>query len=429
MASISIRRTVLIAGVLCLLLIAGYSGLQIHRLSDRQKEIKADYSIINNVSFGLLSVSRWRDLLVGSVSKQIENFQLTPDEKAALEKEIEGLLNALIDKADSIMNRPQRSVGGKLRKLAFHTFVKPEDLKKETPEFAHKIMAEVMRPQSRERLTYVAKKKLEDLGQETYDSANNRQLVVFDSLFHKYQVNSSEAFDQQTEKELASIKQRMFTLVAVMVGTLLALFAVWWLIRKQKTLHPTLYVLSILMAFIFLATGLTSVMIEIDARIDSLNFNLIGEAISFKNQVLFFQSKSIADVVVLLIRNGKYDSILVGLLILCFSILFPVSKLICTGLYVIGKKDWTRNRLVTYFAFYSGKWSMADVMVVAIFMAYIGFNGILNNQMADLNFRTSAFTSIATNHTSLQPGYAVFVAFVLFSLVLSQILLSDHPKH
>jgi hypothetical protein len=65
---------------------------------------------------------------------------------------------------------------------------------------------------------------------------------------------------------------------------------------------------------------------------------------------------------------------------------------------------------------------MADVMVVAIFMAYIGFNGILDNQMSDLNFHSGGFTSIATNHTALQPGYLVFVGFVLFGLILSQIL-------
>ena len=31
-----------------------------------------------------------------------------------------------------------------------------------------------------------------------------------------------------------------------------------------------------------------------------------------------------------------------------------------------------KNKLIQFFAFKSGKWSMADVMVVAIFMAYIG---------------------------------------------------------
>jgi hypothetical protein len=65
---------------------------------------------------------------------------------------------------------------------------------------------------------------------------------------------------------------------------------------------------------------------------------------------------------------------------------------------------------------------MADVTVVAIFMAYIGFNGILQSQMGYLNHQSDAFTSIATNQTSLQPGYIIFVTFVVFGLALSQIL-------
>lgn len=65
---------------------------------------------------------------------------------------------------------------------------------------------------------------------------------------------------------------------------------------------------------------------------------------------------------------------------------------------------------------------MADVTVVAIFMAYIGFNGILESQMGYLNIKSEEFTSIATNRTSLQPGYIIFVTFVLFGLALSQIL-------
>ena len=65
---------------------------------------------------------------------------------------------------------------------------------------------------------------------------------------------------------------------------------------------------------------------------------------------------------------------------------------------------------------------MADVTVVAIFMAYIGFNGILDSQLDSLNLSSDSVSGIATNHTSLQPGYAVFVAFVLYGLALSHIL-------
>jgi hypothetical protein len=319
-------------------------------------------------------------------------------------------------------------VGGKLRKLAFKAFVKPADLHKETPAFAHKIMAEVTRPRSMNRLSSVARSKLEDLGQQTYDSSYNVQRTQSDSIFRKYAVTDLDGFNQHTKTQLAVIRHQLFVAVGVMMAAMLLLLLLWYPLRRRKELHTPLFILSIVMAFIFLFTGLTSVMIEIDARIDTLNFHLIGETISFKNQVIFFQSKSIVDVVVLLMRTGKYDSILVGALILCFSIVFPIAKLLSTGIYISGTRPWTKSKIVVYFAFHSGKWSMADVMVVAIFMAYIGFNGILNDQMTDLNVHTSAFTSIATNRTSLQPGYIVFVSYVLFGLILSQLLQIEDAK-
>lgn len=422
MKKLFLQRSGLVLFVLVLLVVAAIAGIRVHGLSDQQKAIKRDYSAVNNISFGILSVSRWRDLLVNAVEKQIDSFQLSRPEQDSLEKEIEVVLNGLIDKADSIMRRPKKSLGGKIRQLAFKVFIKPKDLHKETPVFAHKIMAEVMAPRSRHRLSYVAKGKLEDMGQQTYDSAYTIQRTQSDSIFRKYNVSNLDDFNKVTGGQLAVIHQQLFITVAVMLAALLLLSLLWYLVRRRRELYRPLFILSILMAFIFLITGLTSVMIELDARIDALNFHLIGETISFKNQVIFFQSKSIVDVVVLLIRTGKYDSILVGALILCFSIVFPISKLASTGLYINGSRPWMRGRVVHYFAFYSGKWSMADVMVVAIFMSYIGFNGILNDQMSDLNINTSSFTSIATNRTSLQPGYVVFVAFVLFGLLLSQLL-------
>jgi hypothetical protein len=149
---------------------------------------------------------------------------------------------------------------------------------------------------------------------------------------------------------------------------------------------------------------------------------LIGERISFHDQVIFFQSKSIIDVVRILIETGKYDSAIVGVLILVFSILFPIIKLLSTKLYLLSNEKWRNNKVIQYFAFKSGKWSMADVQVVAIFMAYIGFKGILDNQLSSLNLKTASLASVSTNETSLQPGFILFVAFVIFGLVLSVIL-------
>jgi hypothetical protein len=97
-------------------------------------------------------------------------------------------------------------------------------------------------------------------------------------------------------------------------------------------------------------------------------------------------------------------------------------KLLSTKLYLLGSERWKNSKVIQYFAFKSGKWSMADVNVVAIFMAYIGFKGILDSQLESLNLQTQSLASISTNQTSLQPGFILFVGFVLFSLFLSVIL-------
>ena len=76
-------------------------------------------------------------------------------------------------------------------------------------------------------------------------------------------------------------------------------------------------------------------------------------------------------------------------------------------------KNGGNNKVIQFFAFKSGKWSMADVNVVAIFMAYIGFKGILDSQLTSLNMKTDSLASISTNETTLQPGFILFVAFVL----------------
>jgi hypothetical protein len=65
---------------------------------------------------------------------------------------------------------------------------------------------------------------------------------------------------------------------------------------------------------------------------------------------------------------------------------------------------------------------MADVMVIAIFMAYIGFNGIITSQFGQLSSASQELVILTTNGTSLQPGYYLFLAYTLLALFLSDFL-------
>ena len=62
---------------------------------------------------------------------------------------------------------------------------------------------------------------------------------------------------------------------------------------------------------------------------------------------------------------------------------------------------------------------MADVMVVAIFMSYIGFNGIIASQLSALSSAGKELAILTTNGTSLQPGYYLFLTYTLLALFLS----------
>jgi hypothetical protein len=424
-----LQRGLLILVMTVLLAIVAYCGYKVHTLSGQAESIRRDYSTTNNIGYGILSVNKWRDLVVASVTNEIQNFTLTPAEKDSLEKEVTQLLNGIIDKGDSAINAPKKSIGGKLQKLAYNTFVKKKKLHEMVPGISSKLTNDMLAPSSKRRLKYLAKNKLEDISQDIYDSTRDADQKTLDSIYQRYHLDSDSAFQKYTDTTLPVLQHTTYTYTYVVLAVVLLVVGLWYLLRKQRHLYVAFYILSIVMALILLVVGLTTAMIDIDARINSLSFELLGQTVAFKNQVIFFQSKSILDVVHILLATGKYDSIFVGILILAFSILFPVAKLLSTGISLLSQRKWAKNKVIHYFAFQSGKWSMADVTVVAIFMAYIGFNGILRSQMGYLNTHSDSFTSIATNQTSLHPGYIIFVTFVVFGLTLAQILKMIMEKH
>ncbi len=78
-----------------------------------------------------------------------------------------------------------------------------------------------------------------------------------------------------------------------------------------------------------------------------------------------------------------------------------------------------KSRIINFFVLKSGKWSMADVVVVAIFMAYIGFNGIVNSQLTKLTAESEQIQMLSTNGTSLQPGFYLFFTYTVLAMFLS----------
>lgn len=417
-----LNKILLLTGVVIILLIESFCGLKVHSLSQEQKEYKLDYAFVNNVAYGLLSVDIWRDQVVAAASSEIKQYRLSPEQQQELRKEIDQLMRALVTHAFEIINKPQKSLGAKLKKLVFNTFVNQKKIEAMVPGYSQKLMAEITKPSTYKQISSLADTALAHMGKHSYDSSVAVTKHLMDSVYKRYNTTDKATFEKINTARLDQIHRDTYRYAFGMLGCIVAILLLWIVLRNKRDLHVWLYILSVVSAMILLIVGLTTTMIEIDARISKMDLHFLGKAISFKDQGLFFQSKSIIDVVMLLLRTGKLDSQVVGILILVFSVLFPFMKLASTGVALVSENKWGKNKFIHYFAFNSGKWSMADVMVVAILMSYIGFNGIIPASQTGIHFNNDTVTTISTNNTSVQPGYIIFISFVIYGFVLSAIL-------
>jgi len=421
---------ILFLGVL--LFVEGFFGYRLHQLSDAQKQIKRDYANSNSIEYGLFSVKNWRDKVAHIVDNQVRNFTMTPDQKKDLQLEIQEILLALIDKAEAMVNKPQTTTKGKIEKFAVKKFVDIDKIKAQVPGFAVTILGKVDNQGNKNKLSDLALSKFSEAQKSGYIDTNIRTSdSMAAALFSQYHVSSQEELNNKLLSLLGPIQTDTYHDSFAMLGCVVVVLLLWWVFRKRVDLHGVLFIMSLLFAFILLAVGLTASMIEVDARIKSFDFVILGEHVVFKDQVLFFQSKSILDVVRILIHQSGADSVGVGIMILVFSILFPIMKLSSTGIHLLSKKRIAENPVIRYFAFQSGKWSMADVIVIAILMTYIGLNGLLESQLRIMNIPSDKLSIITTTNTSLQPGYIIFICFVLYGLILSTILkfITPHDAH
>lgn len=412
---VNLKAVVLSLFLLLLIAITGYSSLEVYHKTQERARLREDISKVNDIMFGMLSVNRWESEIKQIAFIQIEEFKLSPEQDSIVRVAIDEVLRSVITKTDKVIQEDDGSVLKFIRKHAVNLFFDVEDFKKNVPELTDAIMERITSDEGKERLRTLVMSKLEELSVMTYDSARVEQ---YNKYLSKHHTTTKEEFNEHVVKETEDLEKVGFNNSIVIIGIAFVFILVWFVFRKDESVRNIIVFASILFGAVILLAGVASPMIEIDARMQSMSFVILGEKIEFTNQYIFYRSKSIMEIISIMMETGKYDSIIVAILILAFSVLLPFTKLFSMFLYTINDK-FRASKIGTWFALYSGKWSMADVLVVAIFMAYVAFQGILDNQLAGLNRDTETMTAITTNNTSLQPGFYIFVTYVLFSILLS----------
>lgn len=423
----TVFNIILLIGLSLLLAGAAFSAYRLAQLSAEREQVKEDYSLSNSVTFGLFSIDQWRDRIAEVLNHQIKDYHITKNQRKDIRAMVEKEMHSLVSKTVAEINQPQKSLLGKLKKLAFNALVDSAEIQAQVRPFAQTIVDKISSPESEARLKNIAGSKVNQLTSQIYDSVSVANYAVTKYVYKKYHVGNPIIFNKRINERIAELKAQLINYVFMMLGCVLAALLLWWTMRKQVHLQTPLFVFALLFAFVMLATGSLVPVIEVDARISELNLQLLGEKVEFKNQVLFYQSKSILGIVETLIGQPKPDAIAVGILILLFILILPLLRLIAKGIYVLSPKKVANHPVVRYITFELDKWDMADVMIVGMLMTYIGLNGILKSQLSGLNIHSGSLNVITENGTSLQPGFFIFAGYVLFSILLSYILKKVSP--
>lgn len=384
------------------------------------QRLRTDLAELEDVRYGLLNAEVWVDQLSSILAERIDGFELNETNRPQFKRSVELVLDQLLVEVERYLRR--RNAGGSnlverieggLRQGLQDMLVDFTELRAQVPRYADIVLDELSRPENKDEIKQQLLRMLQDAAAATFTRLD---LSGYRAVLARHGCDDADDCRVRLRERIIDRQAREVELALLVFGLVALLLAVN---LPRRALPPEAIFMLTGGTLVLLAAGVLTPMIEVEARIDELRFSILGSPVLFNDQVLYFQSKSIIDVVWLLAETGKADMLLVAVLITLFSIVFPGLKVLATFLYYADAADLRRQALVRFFALRSAKWSMADVLVVAIFMAYVGFSGLIASQLSGIADSGSGVRVITTDGTALLSGFYLFLGFVIASLLVS----------
>lgn len=399
-----------------------YNSYELYQISKTENEIKYDHAEIRKIKYGLFNIDVWKEKIYGLIESKIGDFEISDDSYDVIRKQIELYLEELYEEyfvsgklVESLMSDSDNNVGKIMMNLfkgGIEKQLEEIDFKSKIPSITNQLVLE-LKKKSPEIKRAISKQISDVLLEESGKTLVDQRTYYF----KKYEQEDFESTQAVLNEKLDSLnkqskEKQLYIIIPLCIALLLLL-----LFRKVLPFKTAMAYMT-LISIVFLAMGLALPMIDLDARLASVDIQLMDEPIHFDEQVMYFQSKSIIDVTETVLESSAWDIKFVGFLILLFSIILPFSKMILSFLYLYYEKI-RKSGFVKTVIFYLGKWSMADVFVVAIFMSYIGFYGLINSGIVDAG-NTSSIETV--NYTKLSPGIIFFTSYCLLSIIMSGII-------
>ncbi len=406
-------------GVILLLPAIWFSWKTVDGLAAR-RVIRTDLAEISNVRYGILSADQWRTIIGPILNAQVDKLDLKGQSKS-LRPMVERSLYALLDNIKTQMTSPNaKSSGMPGGGNAFLVNMIIGSLRPHVPEYTDVVMKELANPKTQESFKDSIRAVLADAVKNTFGTTD---MTTYNAILKHYGCSQTgeggAACEETLGRQIAEADTKLTRDYLIVLASAALGFIV--LMAGTPTLSRSAVVVLMLFSIAMLAGGVLSPMLEVEVRVTKLDVTLLGTPIEFRDQSLYYRSKTVLEVSQTLIQMGRPAMTLVAVLVILFSVVFPALKMLALGVCVIRPPLLRTNRVVRVLAFELSKWSMADVMVLAIFMSFVAFNGVIGSAWDGLrDVPNVQQVLIPTNASRILPGYYLFIGFCVSSIILSK---------
>jgi len=410
--SFDLRLTV---GVILLLPAIWFSWKTVDGLAARRL-IRTDLAEITHARYGILSADQWRAIIGPMLDAQVDKLDFKGQSKS-LRPMVERSLYALLDNIKTQMTAPNAKASGMPGGgNAFLVNMIIGSLRPHVPEYTDVVMRELAKPATQNSFKDSIRGVLADAVKNTFSATD---MTTYSAILKRYGCSSGTACEETLGKQIEEADTKLTRCYLTVLASAALGFIV--LLAGKPTLSRGAVVVLMLFCIAMLAGGVLSPMLEVEVRVTKLDATLLGTPIEFRDQSLYYRSKTVFEVFQTLIQMGRPEMTLVAVLVILFSVVFPALKMLALGACLFRPALLRTNRFVKLLAFELSKWSMADVMVLAIFMSFVAFNGVIGSAWDGLRGMPNVqLVQIPTNASRILPGFYLFVGFCVSSIILSK---------
>ncbi|PKL16326.1 MAG: hypothetical protein CVV49_16775 [Spirochaetae bacterium HGW-Spirochaetae-5] len=396
-------------------------GHQIISISIYNQTHKYDYAEINNIKYGLLNVEEWKKQINIILETELNTLYSTKTTEYEFKKRIRVLIKTLIDKIDKhIRKNNSNSAGGWVRQSFINIFLSPDDIKKGIPKYTNAIIHEMKKTKTRNHIKIILNEQIEKYFELTFDTSEKPGI---DYILHRTQSFSIDNAKARLFNTISVTNKLIFIETAILIILTLFLFSLSFF--NTGVLTPSRYVYLVISLLILLTVGLLTPLIDLDIKISKFSFMLMGHTVAFRDQVIYFQSKSIIDIFIMLVKHNDTQIKLAGMLVALFIIILPILKITSSTCYYFNYRNARNNPVICFFIKKSGRWFIEATMIISTLMTYTIFNRIISGRFNHFNAVSRDLIVALKNDTYLQPGYYAYLAYAIFALFLTDYLSRD----